>query len=68
MIVQEDSLFGGIASDIASLVMEHCFEFLDAPIRRVGSMETPIPFAKQLEDQYLPKTRILEVLTALLAY
>ena len=68
MIVQEDSLFGGIASDIAALVMEHCFEFLDAPVRRVGSMETPIPFAKQLEEQYLPKSRIQEVLSELLSY
>ncbi len=68
MIVQEDSLFGGVASDIASMVMEQCFEFLDAPIRRVGSLETPIPFARQLEEQYLPKGRIQEVLTELLAY
>ena len=68
MIVQEDSLFGGIASDIAALVMEHCFEFLDAPVRRVGSMETPIPFAKQLEEQYLPKARIQEVMSELLSY
>jgi 2-oxoisovalerate dehydrogenase E1 component len=68
MIVQEDSLFGGIASDIAALVMEHCFEFLDAPVRRVGSLETPIPFAKQLEEQYLPKARIQEVLGELLSY
>ncbi|WP_297765867.1 dehydrogenase E1 component subunit alpha/beta [uncultured Muriicola sp.] len=68
MIVQEDSLFGGIASDISALVMEHCFQFLDAPIRRVGSLETPIPFARQLEDQYLPKARIQEVLKELLSY
>jgi 2-oxoisovalerate dehydrogenase E1 component len=68
MIVQEDSLFGGIASDIAALVMEHCFESLDAPVRRVGSLETPIPFAKQLEEQYLPKARVQEVLKELLAY
>lgn len=68
MIVQEDSLFGGIASDIAALVMEHCFESLDAPVRRVGSLETPIPFAKQLEEQYLPKARIQEVLKELIAY
>ncbi len=68
MIVQEDSLFGGIASDISALVMEDCFEYLDAPIRRVGSLETPIPFAKQLEELYLPKTRIQEVLNELLAY
>ncbi len=68
MVVQEDSLFGGIASDISALVMEHCFEYLDAPVRRVGSLETPIPFARQLEEQYLPKARILEVLNELVAY
>jgi len=68
MIVQEDSLFGGIASDIASLVMENCFESLDAPIRRVGSLETPIPFAKQLEEQYLPKARLQKVLEELMSY
>ncbi len=68
MVVQEDSLFGGVASDISALVMEHCFESLDAPVRRVGSLETPIPFARQLEEQYLPKARILEVLNELVAY
>jgi 2-oxoisovalerate dehydrogenase E1 component len=68
LIVQEDTLFGGIASDISASVMEHCFESLDAPVRRVGSLETPVPFARQLEDIYLPKGRILAVLRELLAY
>ncbi|MBT8280414.1 MAG: dehydrogenase E1 component subunit alpha/beta [Muriicola sp.] len=68
LIVQEDSLFGGIASDIAASVMEHCFQYLDAPVRRVGSMETPIPFARSLEEIYLPKGRILLELKNLLAY
>lgn len=68
IILQEDSLFGGIASDISALVMEHCFESLDAPIKRVASMETPIPFASQLEDQYLPKQRFEADLKTLLAY
>tara|TARA_R110002072_G_scaffold103137_1_gene226417 strand:+ start:74576 stop:76579 length:2004 start_codon:yes stop_codon:yes gene_type:complete len=68
IILQEDSLFGGIASDIAALVGEHCFESLDAPIRRVASMETPIPFAANLEKQYLPNGRFKEELERLLAY
>jgi 2-oxoisovalerate dehydrogenase E1 component len=68
IILQEDSLFGGIASDISAGIMEHCFNYLDAPVKRVGSLETPIPFAKQLEDQYLPKTRFDTELKALLAF
>ncbi|WP_282122377.1 alpha-ketoacid dehydrogenase subunit alpha/beta [Algibacter mikhailovii] len=68
IILQEDSMFGGIASDISALVAEHCFEFLDAPIKRVASLETPIPFSKQLEDQYLPIERFLLSLKELLAY
>jgi len=68
LILQEDSLFGSIASDIAALVMENCFEFLDAPVKRVASLETPIPFAKKLENNYLPKGRFEKELLELLAY
>lgn len=68
IILQEDSLFGGIASDISSLIMENCFEQLDAPVKRVGSLETPIPFINQLEDQYMAKGQFEEALKALLAY
>lgn len=68
IILQEDTLFGGVASDIAALIMEQAFEALDAPVKRVGSLETPIPFMKALEDQYLPQTRFETELLALLAY
>lgn len=68
LILQEDSLFGGVASDISAGLMEHCFEYLDAPVKRVASLETPIPFAKQLEDQYLAKSKFEAALKALLAY
>jgi 2-oxoisovalerate dehydrogenase E1 component len=68
IILQEDSLFGGIASDISALITEHCFESLDAPVKRVASMETPIPFISQLENQYLAKGRFSEELKKLLAY
>ncbi|AUC76430.1 thiamine pyrophosphate-dependent enzyme [Olleya sp. Bg11-27] len=68
IILQEDSLFGGIASDISALIMEHCFEFLDAPVKRVASMDTPIPFINQLEDQYLSRDKFEGELLKLLEY
>jgi 2-oxoisovalerate dehydrogenase E1 component len=68
IILQEDSLFGGIASDISAMIMEECFECLDAPVKRVASLETPIPFIDQLEDQYLPKQRFEEELLKLHKY
>jgi len=68
IILQEDSLFGGIASDISALVMENCFEYLDGPIKRVGSLETPIPFYAKLEEQYLAKSRFENDLRELIAY
>ena len=68
IILQEDSLFGGISSDISALIMENCFESLDAPVKRVASLETPIPFINQLEEQYMAKGRFEETLKELLAY
>ena len=68
IIYQEDSLFGGIASDISALIMENCFAYLDAPVKRVASLDSPIPFTKVLEDQYLPKGRFETALLELLEY
>lgn len=68
IIYQEDSLFGGIASDISAMIMEECFQYLDAPVKRVASLDSPIPFTKALEDQYLPKGRFEKELLTLLAY
>ena len=68
IILQEDSLFGSISSDISAGIMEHCFKYLDAPVKRVASMETPIPFTSQLEQQYLPKNKFKTALKELLAY
>lgn len=68
IILTEDTLFGSVASDISSMIMENCFEYLDAPVKRVGSIETAIPFVKALEDQYLPKQRFEKELKDLLAY
>ncbi len=68
LVLHEDNLFGGIGGEIASLINEHCFEYLDAPVKRLASLDTPIPFVKQLEDQYLASSRIKDCLEALLAY
>ncbi|GGI57455.1 alpha-ketoacid dehydrogenase subunit alpha/beta [Winogradskyella haliclonae] len=68
IILQEDSMFGGIASDLSAMLMEECFEYLDAPVKRVASLETPIPFDSQLEQQYLAKDRFLESLLELISY
>lgn len=68
LILHEDTLFGGIASDLSALITENCFNHLDAPVKRVGSLETPIPFAKNLEDQFLPKNRLHDKIRELLNY
>jgi 2-oxoisovalerate dehydrogenase E1 component len=68
LILQEDTLFGGIASDISALITENCFSYLDAPVKRVGSLETPIPFAKNLENQFLPIKKLHYELQDLLNY
>ncbi|HRG17453.1 MAG TPA: dehydrogenase E1 component subunit alpha/beta [Flavobacterium lutivivi] len=68
IILTEDTLFGSVASDISSLIMENCFKYLDAPVKRVGSIESAIPFMKALEDQYLPKARFENELKELLQY
>ena len=68
IILQEDSLFGGIASDISSIIMENCFENLDAPVIRVGSLDTPIPFDENLEKQYLPFQRFESEILKLISY
>ncbi|WP_405198702.1 thiamine pyrophosphate-dependent enzyme [Christiangramia sp. LLG6405-1] len=68
IVLTEDSLTGSFASEIAAMISEDCFESLDAPVYRVGSLETPIPFAKELENQYLPKERFKSKLQELLNY
>jgi len=68
LLIQEDTLFGGVCSDISALVMEQAFQYLDAPVMRVGSLETPIPFAHHLEQGFLAKSRVEESLLKLMAY
>ena len=68
IVLQEDSLFGGIASELSALITENCFNDLDAPVKRVGSIETPIPFQKELEKQYLAKSLFEKALNSVLNF
>ena len=63
VLVEEGHYFGGICSEIATQIMEHCFDYLDAPIERVCQKETPLPYSPYLEEESLPNTkRILKAL------
>jgi len=68
LVLTEDTLTGSIASDIAAWIQEHAFQYLDAPVMRVGGLDTPIPLSKTLEDQFLPWNRMKEGLNKLLKY
>lgn len=68
VVITEDTIFGSIVSDVSAMINEFCFEDLDAPVMRLGSLETPVPFAPSLENQYLVKNRIKEKIEELLAY
>ncbi len=68
LVLTEDCLTGSIASDIASWISEEFFVYLDSPVMRLGSIETPIPLAKTLEDQFLPWGRLKGKLQELIEY
>jgi len=68
LILHEDNLFGGLGGEIAAYISEHLFVHLDAPVMRVASMDTPIPFHKSLEDQYLPVVRLAKAVDKLMAF
>ncbi len=68
IILHEDTLTGGIGAEISALITEHCFEYLDAPAIRVGSLDTPVPFIGTLEENFLPKMRFEKKLIELLNY
>ena len=68
IILHEDTLTGGFGAEVSSLISEFCFEYLDAPIVRAASMDTPVPFAANLENQFLPKDRFKKKLLDLLDY
>ena len=68
IILHEDCLTGGIGGEIAAFISENYFEHLDAPVMRCGSLDTPVPFAIPLEQNFLPKERFGKILNELLNY
>ncbi len=68
IILHEATLFNGLGGELSALITENCFEFLDAPVKRVASIETPIPFINQLEQDFLPKKRFEEELLKLVEF
>ena len=68
IVLHEDCMMGGIGGEISALITENCFKSLDAPVKRVASIDTPVPFAVDLEKLFLPQDRLIEAINALIAY
>ena len=68
IILHEDCMIGGYGADIASMISEECFEYLDAPVIRSASLDTPVPFSLILEENFLPRQRFEYKLKKLLNY
>ena len=68
LVLHEDTLTGGIGGEIASWISEHAFTYLDAPVMRCGSLDTPVPFSLELEKNFLANARLKSVLTQLIDY
>ncbi|MES3019802.1 MAG: dehydrogenase E1 component subunit alpha/beta [Bacteroidota bacterium] len=68
LILHEDTLTGGFGGEISAHIAEHCFEFLDAPVKRCASLDTVIPMNKALEDNFLAKARLDQQINSLLNY
>ena len=60
LIIHEDSRTGGIGESIAAVIQEEAFEHLDAPIRIIGALDTPVPYSPPLEEFYLPSEPQIE--------
>lgn len=67
-ILHEDTITGGIGGELSALISEHCFEYLDAPVAREGSLDTPVPMNADLEINFLPKERFAKKLMDLINY
>lgn len=68
LILHEDTLTGGVGAELSAWISEHAFSFLDAPVKRVAGLDTPIPFAPTLEQNFLPKARLKGALEDLLKF
>lgn len=68
LILHEDTLFGGFGGEIAAWIVENCFEYLDAPVMRCASLDTPVPFNIELENQFLAKSRLTNCIKKIMEY
>ena len=68
IVLHEDCMIGGFGADLSAIIADECFEYLDAPVKRSASMDTPVPFAFELEDEFLAKARFETQLKDLLLY
>ena len=68
IVLHEDTMIGGFGSEISSLINEHCFENLDAPVVRCSSLDTPVPFSLNLEKEFLAKSRLKKQIINLYEY
>ncbi len=68
LLLHEDTLVGGLGGEISAWISENCFEKLDAPIVRCASLDTPVPFAIELEQNFLAKKRLSEAVSKLMSY
>ncbi|TWW02430.1 thiamine pyrophosphate-dependent enzyme [Chitinophaga pinensis] len=68
LILHEDTLTGGVGAEISAWIAEHCFSLLDAPVMRCAGLDTPVPFAAELEKNFLAKTRMHQYIQQLMNY
>jgi len=68
LLLHEDTLTGGIGGELAAWISENCFEYLDAPVIRCASLDTPVPFAIELEQNFMANSRLAECVEKLLGY
>lgn len=68
LVLHEDTLTGGIGGEVAAWIAQNCFEYLDAPVMRCASLDTPIPFSKDLENNFLASARLEEIMDRLIKY
>jgi len=68
LVLHEATATGAFGAEIAAAISEHCFEWLDAPVRRLGSLDTPVPFHPTLEKGFLAESRLQAMVEELGGY